>query len=247
MGMWSPEAPRGLCDAPGMCSPKENVLLHCYSAGIIQALLSACRGAMTAEITCFHMALSALRRESLALNPLRCLVVYSFFNYTQSQVSTVTQFHFENQWDSTPRAEESFLRTCVAQSPEWVLSWQNRPESNSWAPWGSPHPPSLSHTGTFWSGPSCSHLRKLSALCGKCFQGSDKEGCWPVPGAEEREVEKDGINIRLYLKWCYWKGWTWHPCLIIGCESVIGEKNVKSIKMWSEYKSINENYSHTGY
>lgn len=95
--MGSPEAPRGLCDAPGMCSPKENVLLHCYSAGIIQALLSACRGAMTAEITCFHMALSALRRESLALNPLRCLVVYSFFNYTQSQVSTVTQFHFENQ------------------------------------------------------------------------------------------------------------------------------------------------------
>lgn len=87
VGMWSPEAPRGLCDAP---VSKENILLHCYSAGTIQALLSACRGAVTAEITCAHKALSALHRESLALNPVHCLGVYSLFNYMQGQVSTVT-------------------------------------------------------------------------------------------------------------------------------------------------------------
>lgn len=73
-----------------MCASKENILLHCYLAGIIQALLSACRGAVTAEITCFHKALSALRRGSLPLNPVHCLLVYSFFNYRQSQVSSVT-------------------------------------------------------------------------------------------------------------------------------------------------------------
>lgn len=67
----------------------------------------------------------------------------------------LTRFHFANQWDSTTRAEESFLRTCVAQSPEWVQSSWNYPEPNSWAPWGSHHTPSLSgHSGLVQAPPS---------------------------------------------------------------------------------------------
>lgn len=105
------------CTSLGMCASKENILLHCYLGGIIQALLSACWGAVTAEITCFHKAPLALCRESLALNPVHCLVFYSLFYYTQSQVSTdlwLKQFHFADQWDTTTREEESFLRSCVA-------------------------------------------------------------------------------------------------------------------------------------
>lgn len=83
---------------------------------------------------------------------------------------------------------------------------------------------------TFWSGPSSNQLRKLSALWReKCFQGSDRGGCWSVPRAEGTEkLTKMGQRWELCLKWAeswyYWKGWTWHLFLIIGCESVIGEK-----------------------
>lgn len=56
-----------------------------------------------------------------------------------------------------------------------------------------------------------------------------------------------GFCLKWTQLWFYWKGWTQHPCLVIDCKSLMEAKIVKSIKMCSECKPINENYSYTGY
>lgn len=144
-----------------MRASKENMVLHCYSAGINQSLLSACRGAVTAEITCFHKALSALRRESLALNPLHCLV-YSFFNYRQSQVSTVTDtVSLCKSMRQHYKGRRVFPESLCCSEP-WVSAvLMELTRAKLLSPWGSHHPPSLSHRGIFWSGSSSNQPWKL--------------------------------------------------------------------------------------
>lgn len=229
---------------------------------------------MTAEIACFHKPYRYLHRESLALNPLHWLIVYSFFNYTQSQVSTATDT----------------VRQCYKGRKVSPGNFVSCSELPNWCPWlttvelihakclNSPVALTI-HRGCFLVGPSGVVWAPTSSKLWKCvlpqiqsplsspsFSLGNSLLCLRISASKAVKMRAAGLSSgvegterltsmgqrwRLCLKWAeswyYWKGWTWHPCLIIDCESLMEEKIVKCIKMRSECKSINENYSHTGY
>jgi len=204
-------------------SSEENIILHCYLAGIIQALFSACRGTGAVEIACFHRALTNTCTGSLHCTGF-LFIPFLTTGRAKSplQLTTVSLCKsMRQQYKGRKVSPVNFVLFRAAKLtslPDSCLHGTNpchMPELRC----GSHHPPRLFPSGTFWGSSGSSQqwaaemcplpnaittfqpqlsLRELSVLFGdQCFHGSKNQSCWSVPrNTADREVGVNGTKMR---------------------------------------------------